>query len=246
MTEGDPVSSVSVPLLHHLTAAGADILELGIPFSDPMADGPVIQRASERALAAGVTLKHVLEMAKEFRAQDDETPLVLMGYANPIESMGYERFAAAAFDAGVDGILTVDLPLEEANPLLAAIRPYGIDPIFLLAPNTSRERIAKISEQASGFLYYVSLKGVTGAGHLDIDSVADKVVEIGSLTDLPIGVGFGVKDGKSAARVAEVADAVVIGSVLVSRIEELVDTPHRIPKEVSAIVTEMRRAMDSV
>ncbi|MBT8420072.1 MAG: tryptophan synthase subunit alpha [Gammaproteobacteria bacterium] len=246
VTAGDPTPSVTVPLLHGLVAAGADILELGVPFSDPMADGPVIQRASERALAAGVTLKGVLSMAKAFRAQDDKTPLVLMGYANPIEIMGYGRFATQATSAGVDGVLTVDLPLEEADPLLEAIGEYPIDPIFLLAPNTDGERIARICQRASGFLYYVSLKGVTGAANLDTDSVTEKVSEIRSFTDLPIGVGFGVKDGESAARVAKISDAVVIGSVLVSRIEALADTPERIVEEVSAIVREMRRAMDHV
>nr|VFJ70379.1 MAG: tryptophan synthase alpha chain [Candidatus Kentron sp. FM] len=244
VTAGDPAPPVTVPLLHGLVAAGADILELGVPFSDPMADGPVIQRASERALAAGVTLRGVLEMAKEFRARDDKTPLVLMGYANPMEVMGYQRFATEAAAAGVDGVLTVDLPVEEAPPLLEAIRPHGIDPIFLLAPNTGRERIARICQDASGFLYYVSLKGVTGAGHLDTGSVAEKVSEIRTLTGLPIGVGFGVKDGASAARVARISDAVVIGSVLVSRIEELAATPDRIPEEVPAIIAEMRGGMD--
>nr|VFJ62563.1 MAG: tryptophan synthase, alpha chain [Candidatus Kentron sp. DK] len=244
VTAGDPSPAVTVPLLHNLVAAGADILEIGVPFSDPMADGPVIQRASERALAAGMTLKRVLEMAREFRTRDGTTPLVLMGYANPIEVMGYERFALAAADAGVDGVLTVDLPPEEASPLVEALRPHAMDPIFLLAPNTGGERIRRIGEQASGFLYYVSLKGVTGAGNLDIDSVAGKVSEIKSITNLPIGVGFGVKDGESAARVAEVADAVVVGSVLVSRIEELAGTPDRILEEVPAIVAGMRKAMD--
>nr|VFK37052.1 MAG: tryptophan synthase, alpha chain [Candidatus Kentron sp. SD]VFK45613.1 MAG: tryptophan synthase, alpha chain [Candidatus Kentron sp. SD] len=244
VTAGDPFASVTVPLLHGLAAAGSDIIELGVPFSDPMADGPVIQRASERALAAGVTLKGVLEMAKAFRARDNRTPLVLMGYANPIESMGYEEFAMEAAKSGIDGVLTVDLPLEEADPLLEAMGEHAIDPIFLLAPNTSLKRIASINSRGGGFLYYVSLKGVTGAANLDIDSVAGKVSEIKTLTRLPIGVGFGVKDGESAARIAEIADAVVIGSVLVSRIEELVDTPEEIPKEIPAIVSGMRKAMD--
>nr|VFJ48717.1 MAG: tryptophan synthase, alpha chain [Candidatus Kentron sp. FW]VFJ63591.1 MAG: tryptophan synthase, alpha chain [Candidatus Kentron sp. FW] len=244
VTAGDPDASVTVPLLHGLATAGVDIIELGIPFSDPMADGPVIQRASERALAAGINLKGVLEMAKAFRARDDKTPLVLMGYANPIEIMGYERFVIEATRAGVDGVLTVDLPVEEAAPLLEAIRDHDIDPIFLLAPNTNGERIARISEQSNGFLYYVSLKGVTGAGNLDTDSVAEKVLEIKKFTNLPIGVGFGVKDAESAAKIAEIADAVVIGSVLVSRIEELADTPERILEEVPAIAAKMREAMD--
>nr|VFJ97806.1 MAG: tryptophan synthase, alpha chain [Candidatus Kentron sp. LFY] len=246
ITAGDPNASVTVPLLHNLTEAGVDIIELGVPFSDPMADGPVIQQASERALGAGISLKDVLKMAKVFRTQDDKTPLVLMGYANPIELMGYERFAEGAANAGVDGVLTVDLPPEEATPLVETIRRYGIDPIFLLAPNTGQGRIARICEQASGFLYYVSLKGVTGAGHLDIGSVAEKVSEIKKLTDLPIGVGFGVKDGGSAARVARIGDAVVIGSVLVDRIGMLADTPDRIYQEVPAIVAEMRKAIDNL
>nr|VFK11052.1 MAG: tryptophan synthase, alpha chain [Candidatus Kentron sp. LPFa]VFK27395.1 MAG: tryptophan synthase, alpha chain [Candidatus Kentron sp. LPFa] len=244
VTAGDPNAETTVPLLHGLVAAGTDIIELGVPFSDPMADGPVIQRASERALAAGISLKGIFEMARAFRAQDDETPLILMGYANPIEVMGYGKFAREAAEAGVDGVLTVDLPLEEATPLLEAIAEYDIDPIFLLAPNTGSERIARISRQGRGFLYYVSLKGVTGAANLDIDSVARKLTEIRKHTPLPIGVGFGVKDGESVAKVAKIADAVVIGSVLVSRVEALAETPERIPKEAPTIVAEMRRAMD--
>lgn len=244
VTAGDPTLAVTVPLLHSLVAAGADIIELGVPFSDPMADGPVIQRASERALAAGTTLTGVLDMAREFRTRNDHTPLVLMGYANPIEIMGYEEFAGQAVDAGIDGVLTVDLPLEEATPLLDVIRPRSIDPIFLLAPNTDPKRIPNIAQNAGGFLYYVSLKGVTGANHLDIVSVTEKVSEIKALTDLPIGVGFGVKDGQSAAQVAQVGDGVVIGSVLVSKIGALAETPERIPEEAAAIVAEIRAAMD--
>nr|VFK54795.1 MAG: tryptophan synthase, alpha chain [Candidatus Kentron sp. TUN]VFK55337.1 MAG: tryptophan synthase, alpha chain [Candidatus Kentron sp. TUN]VFK60415.1 MAG: tryptophan synthase, alpha chain [Candidatus Kentron sp. TUN] len=245
VTAGDPTASVTVPLLHGLAAAGSDIIELGVPFSDPMADGPVIQRASERALAAGISLKDVLEMAKTFRTQNSQTPLVLMGYANPIEVMGYAKFVAEASDAGIDGILTVDLPPEEAAPLVETTRQYNLDPIFLLAPNTSKERITRISEQSSGFLYYVSLKGVTGAGHLDIASVAKKVSEIKTLTNLPIGVGFGVKDGESASRVAGIGDAVVIGSVLVEKIEALANSPDNIPQKVSSIVAKMRTAIDN-
>jgi tryptophan synthase alpha chain len=188
VTAGDPQPSVTVPVMHALVAAGANILELGVPFSDPMADGPVIQRASERALAQGMTLSRVLAMVAEFRRDDATTPVVLMGYLNPFEVAGYEDFAEAAADAGVDGILTVDLPPEEADGFRTALRSRGIDLIFLLAPNSDEERIVRVCAQASGFVYYVSLKGVTGAAHLDVADVETRVQRIKSLTDLPVGV----------------------------------------------------------
>ena len=245
ITAGDPDPGVTVPLMHAMVDAGADIVELGVPFSDPMADGPVIQRASERALAAGMNLMRVLAMVREFRANDEDTPVVLMGYLNPFEIAGYESFAAAAAEAGVDGVLTVDLPPEEADDFLSAVRARDIDLIFLLAPTSGADRIRKIAEVASGFVYYVSLKGVTGASNLDVDSVASKVGEIKELVSLPVGVGFGIRDGESAARIASVSDAVVVGSVLVQAIESMAATPQRIPDEVARLLADMRAAMDA-
>ena len=245
VTAGDPQPSVTVPLMHALVRAGANILELGVPFSDPMADGPVIQRASERALAQGMTLKRVLEMVTTFRRDDAETPVVLMGYLNPFEVAGYEPFAEAAAAAGVDGILTVDLPPEEADGFRDALRARGIDLIFLLAPTSDEQRIARICAQASGFVYYVSLKGVTGAAHLDVADVESRVKRIKALTELPVGVGFGIRDGETAARVAAVSDAVVVGSALIDTMEASMDTPSRIPDQVAALVSSMRTAMDA-
>ncbi len=245
ITAGDPEPSVTVPLMHAMVRSGVDILELGVPFSDPMADGPVIQRASERALARGMSLKRVLEMVREFRRADPDTPVVLMGYLNPVEVMGYEAFAAAAAQAGADGVLTVDLPPEEADDLVAALRRHGVDPIFLLAPTSTPERIRIICDHASGFVYYVSLKGVTGSSRLDVAAVQDKLRRIRELTDLPIGVGFGIRDAESAARLARVADAVVVGSVLVRTMEELAARPERIPEAVAAQLSSMRTAMDA-
>jgi len=245
VTAGDPQPSVTVPVMHALVAAGANIMELGVPFSDPMADGPVIQRASERALAQGMTLSRVLAMVAEFRRDDATTPVVLMGYLNPFEVAGYEDFAEAAADAGVDGILTVDLPPEEADGFRDALRSRDIDLIFLLAPNSDEERIVRVCAQASGFVYYVSLKGVTGAAHLDVADVETRVQRIKSLTDLPVGVGFGIRDGDTAARIASVSDAVVVGSALINRMEASMDTPSRIPQEVAALVASMRTAMDA-
>lgn len=245
ITAGDPAPDVTVPLMHALVAAGADIVELGVPFSDPMADGPVIQRASERALRAGTNLKQVLQMVREFRQQDSVTPVVLMGYLNPFEIAGYASFASSAADAGVDGLLTVDLPPEEADVFLEAVRAHDIDLIFLLAPNSDEQRIKMICEVASGFVYYVSLKGVTGASNLDVDSVAAKVSTIKKFTELPVGVGFGIRDGASAAQVAAVSDAVVVGSVLVQAIESLGERRDAIPQELGKILAEMRTAMDA-
>ncbi|HKJ71246.1 MAG TPA: tryptophan synthase subunit alpha [Gammaproteobacteria bacterium] len=244
ITAGDPEPGVTVPLMHALVEAGADLLELGVPFSDPMADGPVIQAACERALAHHVRLRDVLEMVRRFREQDPHTPVVLMGYLNPVEAMGYEAFAEAAAGAGVDGLLTVDLPPEEAQPLVSALRGHAIDPVFLLAPTSNDARIARIAAMASGFLYYVSLKGVTGGARVDVASVAAKLEEIRRHSTLPLGVGFGVRDAESAADVAAVADAVIVGSALVRRIAELADAPDRIAPAVAALVAEMRRAMD--
>ncbi len=245
VTAGDPNPQVTVPAMHALVAAGADVIELGVPFSDPMADGPVIQRATERALAHHVSLREVLAMVAEFRQRDAETPVVLMGYLNPVEVMGYEAFAAAAAKAGVDGVLTVDLPPEEADAVVPVFRAHDLDPIFLLSPTSHETRIKRIAAAASGFVYYVSLKGVTGAANLDVDAVAAKLGEIRGHTDLPLGVGFGIKDGATAARVAQVADAVVVGSALVNRIEALADQPDAIPAALKDVLGAMRLAMDA-
>jgi len=245
VTAGDPSPAISVPLMHAMVVAGADIIELGVPFSDPMADGPVIQRAAERALEHGTSLRDVLAMVAEFRQQDIGTPVVLMGYLNPVEVMGYETFAKAAAEAGVDGVLNVDLPPEEAHDLLVALRGHGVDPIFLLAPTTDDRRIEKICAVASGYVYYVALKGVTGAGGLDVQSVTDKLAQIRGHTDLPVGVGFGIKDADSAAAVANVADAVVVGSVLVKKIEQNVGQSDKITREITDVLARMRAAMDA-
>lgn len=243
VTAGDPNPAVTVPLMHEMVAAGADIIELGVPFSDPMADGPVIQAACERALEHKVGLRRVLEMVREFRAKDADTPIVLMGYLNPVEVLGYDAFADAAVEAGVDGVLTVDLPPEEGDEFAAAMRAKGLDPIFLIAPTSDRGRIERIAALASGFMYYVSLKGVTGAANLDVASVEAKLAEIRELSDLPLGVGFGIKDADSAKAVAAVADAVVVGSALVRRLEANAESPDRINAEVGGILRDMRAAM---
>jgi len=243
VTAGDPNPNVTVPLLHDMVEAGADLLELGVPFSDPMAEGPVIQKACERALKHNTSLSDVLVMVKEFRQTDSETPVVLMGYMNPVEIMGYEAFAKAAVEAGVDGLLTVDMPPEEAGDLVAALAEAGIDPIFLLAPTTVDERIAKICADASGFVYYVSLKGVTGAANLDVAAVEHKVDQIRRHTGLPIGVGFGIRDAETAQRVSAVADAVVVGSAVVNRVAENADQPEKINEAVCSLLREMRAAM---
>jgi len=212
---GDPSPSGTVQLLHRLVAAGADVLEVGVPFSDPMSEGLVIQLGHERALANGITLRAVLDLVREFRRDNTETPVVLMGYANPIERFGYDAFAEASADAGVDGLITVDLPPEEAERLDNALIQVGIDNIFLISPTTAYERIKTIVARARGFIYYVAVKGVTGSGRLDVDEVAERVAVIRGLTDLPVAVGFGIKDAESAQRVAGVADAVVVGSALI-------------------------------
>ncbi|MBL8259938.1 MAG: tryptophan synthase subunit alpha [Candidatus Competibacteraceae bacterium] len=246
ITAGDPRPESTVPMLHALVAAGADLIELGVPFSDPMADGPVIQKACERALAQGMSLRKVFELAREFRRADSETPLVLMGYLNPIESMGHAAFAAAAREAGVDGALTVDLPPEEAVEMAALLDASGIAPIFLLAPTSSDQRIQQTVRLARGYLYYVSLKGVTGSAALNVGEVAAKLAAIRARTDLPLGVGFGIKDPPTAAAIAQVADAVVVGSALVAKMGELADDPERMRREVAASLAAMRQAMDRV
>jgi tryptophan synthase alpha chain len=219
VTAGDPHPDLAVDLLHALVAAGADVLELGVPFSDPMADGPVIQRASERALAHGMDLRRVLELVRAFRQTDTTTPLVLMGYLNPIEQMGVERFASAAAQAGVDGVLTVDLPFDEEPEHTAALRSAGLDSIFLLAPTSGPGRAQAVAAQASGFLYYVSVRGVTGAGQVDMADVRSQVAALKEHTALPVGVGFGVRTPQAAAQIAAFADAVVVGSAVIEQLE---------------------------
>ncbi|MGJ0515684.1 MAG: tryptophan synthase subunit alpha [Methylomicrobium sp.] len=245
ITAGDPNPGFTVPMMHAMVKAGADIIELGVPFSDPMADGPVIQRASERALAHRMSLRRTLEMAMEFRRTDTKTPVVLMGYLNPIEAMGYEGFANAAQRAEVDGILTVDLPPEEGEECAAQLKARGIDPIFLLAPNSSAERIKIMGEIGAGYLYYVSLKGVTGAGHLNTADVEQKLKEIRANASLPVGIGFGVKDAETAKTIAGIGDGVVIGSALISHIEANLDDPERAKSEIIGLLAAMRQAMDN-
>ncbi|HEY5719469.1 MAG TPA: tryptophan synthase subunit alpha [Gammaproteobacteria bacterium] len=245
VTAGDPTPQATVPLLHAMVAAGADLLELGVPFSDPMADGPVIQRASERALAQGMTLHGVLDLVREFRRDDADTPLLLMGYLNPVEAFGYREFAAAAAAAGVDGLLTVDAPPEEAEALVAALRGAGLDPIFLLAPTSDGARIRRICALASGFVYYVSVAGVTGSATLDLAAVQARLGAIRAETGLPLGVGFGISDAAAAAAIGRVADAVIVGSALVKRVEANLEHPERIAPEVCGLLAEMRAALDA-
>ncbi len=246
VTAGDPGPEQTVPLMHAMVEAGADLIELGVPFSDPMADGPVIQRASERALEHHTSLHDCLDMVRHFRERDDTTPVVFMGYLNPIEVMGYTEFSSRAQAAGADGVLIVDAPPEEGAELLGALREHGIDPIYLLAPTSTPARIRSICECASGFVYYVSVKGVTGTASLDLDGVNAKLDMIRRQTHLPLGVGFGIKDADSAAAVAASANAVVVGSAIVGRIEKLKETPEAIAGEVADFLQGLREAMDKV
>ncbi len=244
ITAGDPDVALTLPLMHTLVEAGADVIELGVPFSDPMADGPTIQRASERALAKGMSLRKLLELVIAFRATDVKTPVVLMGYANPIEAMGLEKFAAAASQAGVDGVLVVDYPPEEAATFGLAMKAHGMDPIFLLAPTSTAARIAQVAEIASGYVYYVSLAGVTGSGALNIEAVAERLPLIRQQTGLPVGVGFGIRDAATAARIAGIADAVVVGSRIIEEIER--STAETACANVKALVADIRRGVDEV
>ncbi len=246
ITAGDPAPHYTVGFMHALVEAGADVIELGVPFSDPMADGPVIQKACERALVHGVRLSHLFEMVSEFRRQDSETPVVLMGYLNPIERIGLEAFADQAAAAGVDGVLTVDMPPEEAGAFGPVLKSRGLASIFLVAPTTSRARAATICAHGEGYLYYVSLKGVTGSVTLNADDVASHLAPLRELTRLPLCVGFGIRDGASAAEVGKVADGVIVGSALVSRIADNLDTPERIVGELTSVLGDMRRALDAM
>jgi tryptophan synthase alpha chain len=243
ITAGDPDPADCVPLMHALVAGGADIVELGVPFSDPMADGPVIQRSSERALQHGVRLHDVIGYVAEFRKTNTDTPVVLFGYANPIEAMGVDVFAAAAKAAGADGALVVDYPPEEAQRLVDTLDAVGLDTVFLLAPTTSDARLAQVAALGRGYLYYVSLKGVTGAANIDVGDVAQRIAHIRKYTRLPVGVGFGIRDGQTARSVAQVADAVVIGSRLVQEIES---APADAVARAQAFIAGIRTAMDEV
>lgn len=243
---GDPQPSVTVPVMHALVEAGADVIEFGMPFSDPMADGPVIQRAAERALVNGTSVWDVLDMVADFRRQDTQTPVVLMGYLNPIEICGIEKFAQRAAEVGVDGVLIVDLAVEEAPDFVPTLRKAGLDSIFLLAPTSPVARISTVAEFAGGFLYYVSVKGVTGSTRLDVDDVAAHVARIRDTAALPVAVGFGIRDAKSAAAVGRIADAVVVGSALVAEMEAGRDEPVRLPQRVAAKLALMRAALDSL
>ncbi len=241
ITAGDPSREMTVPLLHALVAAGADVLELGVPFSDPMADGPTIQRASERALKLGVSLRSVLDMVAAFRQQDALTPVVLMGYGNPIEAMGWDVFAQRAALVGVDGVLTVDFPPEESHDAFEHLQRHNIAPIFLLAPTTKESRIAQVAKLARGYVYYVSLKGVTGSGSIDLSAIEEKMPQLRKHIKLPIGVGFGIRDAATAKAVAALCDGVVVGSRIVQEIEDssasnVLENVGRLVKELSAAI----------
>ena len=242
ITAGDPDPALTVPLMRSLVEAGADIIELGVPFSDPMADGPTIQRSSERALRKGVSLKKVLGMVANFRADDNETPVVLMGYANPIEAMGVNAFAAAAFDAGVDGVLVVDYPPEESVDFAAAMRANALDPIFLLAPTSTAERMTQVAALASGYVYYVSLKGVTGSAQLDVDATIRRIPEIRAQVGIPVGVGFGIRDAATAGAIARTADAVIVGSRIVEEIEK--SSAADVCEKIGLLLADLRRGID--
>jgi len=243
VTSGDPFADATVDIMLAMAKAGADVIELGVPFSDPMADGPVIQKAGERALARGIGLPQVLDFVRGFRAHNDSTPVVLMGYANPVERYGVDRFVADAREAGVDGVLVVDYPPEECEAFAATLRTNGLDPIFLLAPTSTEARMAHVGRIASGYVYYVSLKGVTGAGHLDTAAVALMVPRIKRHVKLPVGVGFGIRDAKTAQAVAAVSDAVVIGTALVQLLEK--QTRENVAGAAGEFIAGIRAALDS-
>jgi tryptophan synthase alpha chain len=244
ITAGDPEPKLTVPVMHALAKAGADVIELGVPFSDPMADGPVVQRSSERALKHGVSLKDVLDYVTEFRKADRVTPVVLFGYANPIEAMGVERFADAAKAADADGVLVVDYPPEEAQPLVTLLDARGLDTIFLLSPTTSDHRLGQVAKLGRGYLYYVSLRGVTGAAHIDLGDVAARVKHVRGFAKLPVGVGFGIRDAQSARAVGVVADAVVIGSALIQVMERA--SRDKVVAEAARFLAPIREALDNL
>jgi tryptophan synthase alpha chain len=243
VTAGDPTREITVPLMHAMVKSGVDVIELGVPFSDPMAEGPVIQRSSERALALGVSMVDVFAYVAEFRKTDRETPIVLMGYANPIEHMGLKVFGDRAKAAGVDGVIVVDYPPEESHELLTTMDAVGIDVVYLLSPTSTAERIEMVANVGRGYIYYVSLKGVTGAANIDTAEVASAVAKIKAKTDLPIGVGFGIRDGETARRVADVADAVIIGSRIIQEMEK--SPSDAAINNVQTLLKDIRAAMDA-
>lgn len=242
ITAGDPSPPMTVPLMHELIRGGADIIELGVPFSDPMADGPTIQRSSERALKNHVGLSDVMAMVAEFRDTDSKTPVVLMGYANPVEAMGQENFAAKAKECGVDGVLIVDYPPEECENWVAQLNQFGIDAIFLLSPTTPPTRIQQVAKVAQGYIYYVSLKGVTGASHLNLSDVSNMLTQLRSYISIPIGVGFGIRDGATAKAVSTLADAVVVGSRIINEVEKSPNT--EVLANVGNLLKSLRNAID--
>ena len=245
ITAGDPSLQATVPVMHALVRVGADVIELGVPFSDPMADGPVIQRSSERAIERGAGLRYVLETVADFRRQDDHTPVVLMGYLNPVEMRGAEAFAVAAAQAGVDGVLLVDLPPEEAGPTRTAFNAAGLQLISLAAPTTSPERLARLAIESQGYLYYVSFAGVTGGSQLDTGAVVAKASELRRQAKVPVLVGFGIRDAASAAALAPAADGVVVGSALVESLA-LAATPQDAAARATAFLAPLRAALDGV
>jgi tryptophan synthase alpha chain len=245
ITGGDPEPGLTVDLMHTLVESGADIIEIGVPFSDPMADGPVIQLACERALAHNTSLSDIFVMIKKFRQDDAKTPVVLMGYLNPVEVMGYEIFTERAEDAGIDGVLLVDMPPEESVNVAGLFEEKDLKMIFLMAPTTPDNRMALIAKHSSGYLYYVSVKGVTGSAALDVDDVESNLNRIRSKTNLPLCVGFGISNGGTAAAVSKISDGVIVGSALVKCIANNPDEPVIIKKNLSALMTEMRQAMDA-
>ena len=244
ITAGDPHADSTVEIMWAMADAGADVIELGVPFSDPMADGPVIQRAAERALSRGVGMVQVLDYVRRFRQRNATTPMVLMGYANPIERYGVERFVADAKSAGVDGVLVVDYPPEECEAFARTLHSHQMDPIFLLAPTSTEQRMVEVGRVASGYVYYVSLKGVTGAGHLDVSGVAAMLPRIRQHVHVPVGVGFGIRDATTARAVADLSDAVVIGSALVQLLET--QTPEAAPAAAGRFIAEIRVALDTL
>ena len=245
ITAGDPQKEATVPMMHALVEAGADIIELGVPFSDPMADGPTIQLACERALVHNTSLRDVLGMVVEFRKTNTSTPVVLMGYLNPVERMGYEAFAAAAVEAGVDGVLLVDLPPEEAVDVAQYFRARDLDMVYLIAPTTTDARIESIGKAGSGYVYYVSLKGVTGSAALNVEDVARNLERIRKHVSIPVGVGFGISNGETAAAVGQVCDGVIVGSAIVNLIAANADDSDAARRAVAELVAGMRTALDA-
>jgi len=246
ITAGDPDPALTVSIMHTLVTNGADIIELGIPFSDPMADGPVIQLACERALKHKVSLKKVLSLVKNFRLQNTETPVVLMGYLNPVERMGYAEFVKQAALAGVDAVLLVDMPVNESGVLATLLSQHNMDSIFLIAPTTSEERIKAITALSGGYVYYVSVRGVTGSAQLNLTEVRAQVNLIQSYSQVPVCVGFGIKDAESAKNVAQCADGVIVGSALVNILDQWQHDPETMDLKLSKLMSSMRKALDEL